>query len=737
MRVNGVEFEEMLMLLRDEVGGYWIEAGDHERLRLNPPGGPPHQQEGRIYYPLGRIAGARIELDAAIGLLDVSLPASAFSSQQFNAQGTGADRRLDTATGLFANYDLYAQRAGDSTVGSAYAEFGLFSGFGLLTSSSVFRSETAAARHVRLDTTLSRDFPERLQTLSVGDSITDPGIWGSALRFGGVRFARNFGIQPDLVTTPLLTASGSAVVPSTVDVFINNQRVLSEEVQPGAFTIDDLPAVTGAGDINLVVRDVMGREVFLSQAFYSSPQLLAAGLSQYSVAAGSLRENYTLSSFDYGAFVASANLRRGLTDRVTVAGHAEYLQGGARAAGLDVASLLGDVGVATVTLASGGDDSSHGWLGGLGFEHRGRRGGFAVLFQYATDGFRRGADADLEAYRMRFRGVAQASWSFGRAGSTSMAYARRSFQNASVEQTLSLGHSVQLGRGSLNLSASRIEGPSPQTMGYLTYTMAFGQSRSFEAAAESSRGDSGDRNEVRATVMQSTPAGEGSGWRLSAAKSGSYDAWWAQRFRSADLELRAARNYGQSGQSIQLRGGASLLGGDLRVSRPIDGSFAVVDIAGIPDVPVYVENQLVARTDSKGRALLPSLLSYDINRISIEPQDLPLNTTIDSRNLEVRPAYRSGVIARFAVERAFPATFRLVQEDGRPVPAGARVQLNGGTASVALQGMTYVTTLDRAAAGIVEWQDGRCEFHVEPDTTDDPLPDLGVIPCLAPAPPGQ
>ncbi len=109
-----------------------------------------------------------------------------------------------------------------------------------------------------------------------------------------MRFARNFGIRPDLVTTPLLTASGSAVVPSAVDVFVNNQRVYSQQVQPGPFTIDQLPAVTGAGDVNIVVRDALGREQVLTQSFYSSPVLLAAGLNQYSFAAGKIRENYAL-----------------------------------------------------------------------------------------------------------------------------------------------------------------------------------------------------------------------------------------------------------------------------------------------------------------------------------------------------------------------------------------------------------------------------------------------------------
>jgi len=55
------------------------------------------------------------------------------------------------------------------------------------------------------------------------------------VRFGGVQFGTNFSTQPMLVTTPLLAAHGEAVVPSTVDVFVNGRPVASESVPPGPF----------------------------------------------------------------------------------------------------------------------------------------------------------------------------------------------------------------------------------------------------------------------------------------------------------------------------------------------------------------------------------------------------------------------------------------------------------------------------------------------------------------------
>jgi hypothetical protein len=95
---------------------------------------------------------------------------------------------------------------------------------------------------------------------------------------------------------------------------------------------------------------------------------------------------------------------------------------------------LGTYGVGTVTLAAGGDDAGTGLLSGVGFEHRGQRGSFAMGVQYATDGFRRAADVENRDYQVRLRGVAQATWTFGRAGAASIAFAQRSFQNARSDQ---------------------------------------------------------------------------------------------------------------------------------------------------------------------------------------------------------------------------------------------------------------------------------------------------------------
>ena len=117
------------------------------------------------------------------------------------------------------------------------------------------------------------------------------------MRFGGVQFGTNFATQPTLVTTPLLAARGEAVVPSTVDVFINGRPIASETVPPGPFSIENLPAITGTGQLQVVVTDALGRQQVLTQPYYSGSTLLRAGLNEYSFELGAIREDYGLESF--------------------------------------------------------------------------------------------------------------------------------------------------------------------------------------------------------------------------------------------------------------------------------------------------------------------------------------------------------------------------------------------------------------------------------------------------------
>jgi outer membrane usher protein len=730
---------ETVVVLRDPHGVIYLEEEDFLRLRLRLPPQAAHEQDGRRYYAPTGITGCSVAIDETRQRAIISVPPVSLDTSYVTAAAREPIPVTPSSPGGFLNYQLSSQQINGQFIGGAYGEMGVFAGAGVLTNTAVVRSGDGADGVLRLDTTYSLNFPAQLETLSVGDAISDPGSWGNAVRYAGVRWSRNFALRPDLLTTPLLTTGGTATVPSTVDVFVNNQLASSNQLPPGPFVIDRLPTVSGEGDVSVVVRDALGREQVTTQSFYTSSSLLAKGLTQYSLNVGSIRDDYALASDHYGTTLAEASYRRGITDAFTLEGHAEYLAGDAHAAGVNAAWGLGHVGVVNGTAAVGGNADGSGRLTGIGLEHRGNSLSFVANTLWASDRFAQVGEALLPAQRMRQRSLLQSGVGLGRFGSLAAAFVLESYRDSPEQQTLSLTHSVSFGRsGTMNFTLSRThtmqQSTSPaqdSTSAYLIYVYSLGGRSSAATTAVAGRGSGAPQNEVIASLSDSPPVGPGSGYRLSASTAGNYDADWRQQFAGVDVELEAARNQGIEGRSVYTTGALTVLDGELNATRTVNGSFAMVDVAGLADVPIYVENQLTAHTDDSGRAVIYNLRPYEANHISIEPDELPLDTTIAATSTIIAPPYRSGVVAKFPVERVRSGTFHLINDDGSPVPVGATVNLAGTQFPVVLDGMVYATGLDHGMAGDATWPGGQCTFRVPPPPSNVVLPDLGGIRCRA------
>jgi outer membrane usher protein len=732
LRINGQTDGDVFVALIGADNALWLERQDFARLRLRPPPVTPRSVAGREYLPLAGIAGADVSVDAAASTATVTVPAAAFLATTQSLQPRAAPRLAHSARGAFVNYELYGQHgdyAGANT-GGAWGEVGVFGRAGVLTSTALAADIDGEQRVARLETTFTRDFPASLRTLRIGDSITGPGAWGHALRFGGLQWGTNFGIRPDLVTTPLLSAGGEAVVPSTVDVFVNGQQVGSTQVPAGPFVIDRLPAVTGTGDVRLVVRDALGREQIVTLPFYSSPALLRPGLKRYSVEIGAIRREFGRSSNDYGALVAAATWRAGLAHDFTAELHGEALRGGARAAGADLAFAMGRIGVFSASLAGGGDDVGSGWLGAAGFEHSGRRFSLTLRAQLASSGFRQVGEAP-GADRPRQRQLLQTGFSFGSAGNLSVAVVNEAYFVAPARRVYTAAHNLTLGRGFLGLNLSYVDSDSRSRSAYLSYTLPLANARSASVSLRHDTAMPAPDTELAAELQRSAPPGSGHGYRLSASTAGNYDAGWIQQFEPLAFEADAARYAAASAQRLSVTGGATFIGGELRASRAVNDSFALVDTGGIGGLTVFLDNQPVTRTDAMGHALVRNLRPYEPNRIGIDATQLPIDASVGAQSVEVLPAWRSGALVQMPVQRERGGLFRLVRKDGTAVPAGAVVRFKGTEFPVGLDGRTYVTGYDHGVGAEARWDGGRCAFRLDPPPPDDPLPHLGDIACRA------
>jgi outer membrane usher protein len=731
IHINGQGDGPTLLVRRDGDDGLLLRVEDLSLLRLRTPTRGLVTVDGERYARLGPDTGAVIAFDDAAQSVNIVLPADAFLPTNGSAAPSDAPRVTPAGLGGFVNYDLSGEQVNDVTSVGAIVDVGVFGSLGVLTNSVIGRHGDEAGEVIRLDSTWTLDFPDRLATLRVGDSISVAGAWGRSARFGGVQFGTNFATQPTLVTTPLLFAQGEAVVPSTVDVFVNGRRVASEDVPPGPFTIDRVPAMTGAGQMQVVVTDALGRQQVVSQPFYTGPTLLRAGLSEYSVEAGAIRRDYARYSNEYGDVLVAGTYRRGITDRFTAELHAEGQPGAAAGGGLDAAVQLGTLGIVSLTAAAGGDGEI-GWLAGAGFERNGPRFSIFARTRYATETFAQlGTDAERDRPRqLTFGGL---GFNFGRWGSTQASFGQQTYWSGPGTQTVGLGHSVNLGAfGYLGLIASRTVSERAQAEVFLNWTLSLGERRSVALGLQYAPDpETGEEFEAVASVQQSLPAGPGSGYYVSVSSSENAQLDYALQGAVGWVGVQYARQDGTDGWRAGANGGLAITGAGVMPSRRLDESFAVVTVADYPGMTVYVENQPVGRTDRKGRVLLDSLRAYEANAVSIDPKELPLDASLAMPATSVTPAYRSGPVVRFPVVRASAATLRLLLADGSPVPAGAQVTTLHEQAPVAYDGLVYLTAAAGRQRGTAEWPGHRCSFGFDRPAGGDPQPHLGDVPCRA------
>ena len=516
------------------------------------------------------------------------------------------------------NYDISASYAGGSAMGGATLEAIGFSGFGNLIASALVSHRAGngagSAGVERLDTYWRYDLPHRMETLVVGDTVGVGGGWSRPVRYGGIRWGRDFAMRPGFVTLPQISLAGQAALPSTVEVLVNNARRLSQPVQPGPFDLTNVPITTGAGEIGLVVRDLLGRETLVSQSYYASPRLLAPGLSDFSFESGLLRTGYGQSS-RYARPFGAGTWRQGLTPSLTGELRLE-LQRDRRAAGAEVSSLLGTWGVGRLAIAASTGSSQgvpeRGALLQAGIERSTPVGGGSLQYEHASRGFAPFGEAigpGAADQRPRDRWLASLGGPLWRALSGGVSYVRQTRWDGDQVQLLGVSASLPLWqRASLGVSINKRLDGDRGWRAALSINMAL--DGGVQTGARVDR-DSASQLSGTIAATRNPPAGPGLGWRVQAATTESQRAQAglqshqpgrvrarcagrrARRGRNPRRRARHGRVARRHGVRVAARRRRQRRGGAGRRHRR---------------VPVKRSNQVVAETDARGYAFVSGLL---------------------------------------------------------------------------------------------------------------------------------
>jgi len=663
---------------------------------------------------------------------------------QVDGRTKSSDRRvIESSKGVTLNYDMAGTYASGQTGATGSMDLRAFSNQGVISSNWLAYAGANAGSSgkntaIRLDSTYDFADVNSLRRYSLGDFITTSLAWTRPVRLEGAQIRSDFSIRPDLVTFPMPSISGSAAVPSTVDVLANGNTVISRAVDAGPFEVPQLPVVSGAGTISMTVTNAMGQQVNVQQAFYASPAMLTPGLQTFGVQAGLVRRNWGSISNDYGKIAGAAIYRRGLTSKFTLEGSAEGTPG-AFMGGLGGVAQVGNLGVVNFSVASSFGSGQTGTQLSAGAQRLGRVFSVGASATVASRNF-----LDVAAINgapiQRKQLSGNTGLSLRRLGSVGIAFAalnqdsspgpnQSNLTPAEHTQVLSANYSIQIHHMSFYATEFKNFANSGGSNGLqIGLIIPLARRTSVDAGATSD-------GAVQAQLQKSAP--EVGDWGYEAyVSTGTSNHEFGQAQYKSPMGLFTAgvdSNNGQSTLRMESQGAVSYMDGAIFKSNTIYDSFAVVDTSPMPHVHVLQENRDVGSTSSSGRLLVPDMRSFDLNRITIEPTDIPADATVDDPTHAVRPQDLSGVVVKFSVKVSHGALLRMVDAAGIALPVGAtaKLQATGAVFPVGYEGEAYIQDLDSHNNVEVELPDGhRCSATFDYKPVPGEIPSIGPVRCL-------
>ncbi len=723
-----------VVVVEQRAGQLYMSAADLQAIGMKLPASVAAE------VALEQLPGLHSEYDSHGQRLLLSVPPDWLPAQFLGNRKAYPRTEAMTSFGAMLNYDLYLNDTDDSgTYLAAWNEVRVFDTWGTLSNTGQYRRSFGANPgsglsdgYLRYDTTWRYSDDESLLTYEAGDLVSGALPWSNSVRLGGVQLSRDFAVRPDLVTYPLPQFAGEAAVPSSVDLFINGFKSSSDNVQPGPYTLTNIPFINGAGEAVVVTTDALGRQVSTTVPFYVTSSLLQKGLSDFSVAAGTLRRDYAQQDFRYGQGVTSGSLRYGVSDIFTLESHAEA-SNELTLGGVGGNVRLGSFGVLNSAVSQSRFDGRQGQQVSLGYQYSSQR--YSLTYQRLE---RHEQYADLTVIDTPTISLSKrseqvtASLNLDTWGSLGAGYFDIRAADDSRTRLLNLTWNRPLwGNSSFYLSANREIGDSHWAV-QAQVVIPFDLDASLSLSVE--RSTAGESRQ-RVNFSRAVPGPGGVGYNLGYAHGQGAD------YRQADLTWRL--------QSVQLQAGVygssdaetrwadasgSLVWMDkqLFAANRINDAFVVVSTDGYAKVPVRYENQLVGETDSSGRLLVPWSSGYYRGKYEIDPLNLPANVL--SPSVEQRVAVRrgSGYLLKFPLTRINAASIELVDAHNTPLPLGANVlhEQSGAVAVVGWDGLVYLDKLASQNTLRVTLNDGAgCQVQFALPETGEQVPMIGPLVC--------
>ena len=583
------------------------------------------------------------------------------------------------------------------------------------------------------------DKPEAGWSAQFGSVGVTENVFSANLPLLGLHLGSNARLQPMLPTTlrPLV------VVPAAdralrADVFVDGLYRQTAEVAYGPYSVEVQPTQPGRGQIDIVSTDARGVQTRSSLPFYQATQLLAPGVTEWSLDAGWLQDRPQdrpqIPARRLG--VVSAGLGRALDRMATL--HLQTLAGDRTlrvAAAVDTAHpRWGLSSVSVIAQRTPTQPQGQAWIG-LAQEYLSRTGSIGVRAERAVQGcagLAAGVPSDVAADPLSDRLSERLMRPCQRLSATAGADidARWSVSAALQAQRESQGRRTALsalalrlqtgGNSQLSLSLQSLQlGAVRSRQVQLSLTLPLSPQWQGQVGAQQRSGaDTGLNTAAQWSMQTVAPAGEAAAQRTQVYGSvgAQPDLGLRHAARAAQLDWRAEGHADNSGRqaSAGVSGAIGYAGGRVFATRRIDDAFVLVEV-GLPDLPVLLDNREVARTNAAGWAVVTEARAHQPNVVGVDTAALPIEYSMPRDQQDVVPGTNAGVVLRFDLSDGGIALVVRDEAGGR-LPTGAVVQVSSQRLPTAVTslGEVFVDRSDRAANVEVQFSSRSCRFRYDP-----------------------
>ncbi|MCU4332831.1 fimbria/pilus outer membrane usher protein [Acinetobacter pittii] len=698
--VNSNISKDLISVRQDQDRKLYIRSRDLKTLRLKMDEHIPDNQ----WVCINDFNGIQFKYLENEQSLNLKVPSDMLTGYAVDLNGQQITSphllKMKPLNAAILNYSLYNTITNDENVFSGTAE-GIFnSAIGNFFSGVLYNGSNENSysheKWVRLESKWQYVDPENIRIYTLGDFISNSPDWGSSVRLAGFQWSSAYSQRGDIVTSALPQFSGSAALPSTLDLYVNQQKIYSGLVPSGPFDIKQLPFISG-NEVTLVTTDATGQQSITKKPYYFSSKILAKGINEFSVDVGVPRYNYGLYSNDYDdATFASGAIRYGYSNSLTLSGGAEASTDGLSNLGTGFAKNVLGIGVINADIAASQYKDENGYSALLGLEGRiSKNISFNTSYRKVFDNYfdlarvsqvRYLKDNQINAESQNYLNYSALADEIFRAGINYNFYA---------------GYGVYLGYNQIKYSDNSYKLLSTNLSGSLDKNWGFYASayKDYENhkdygvyfalrytpsskvnAITSVSSDSGSLRYRQEIFGLSEPQIGSFGWggyveRDQDANENNASVYASYRARAAYLTGRYNR-FGDNDQiALSATGSLVAAAGRIFAANEIGDGYAVVTNAG-PQSQILNGGVNLGATDKSGRFLIANLRPYMSHHIYLDPSYLPLKWEVSSTNQTAFVGYRQGTLVDFGAHQVISGLVKLVDQNNSPLMPGYTVRIN-------------------------------------------------------------